>query len=203
MQHNLHIAIVSKYSMFLHYLSCPLFAPLQCASDALSCCIYLIFRLFFGTSSRNTLQSTLNSIFSTTPFHHHPNPTPLLTPHPSHSPALLHLSCTQLSSSHHSRTHHSHPSLAPVITSIIRHPSLITYVTNRYSHFTYHSFPPQIDVPFNHYSIYYLRNDCRTAIGLRVKDGIVLGVEKIIVSKMLEPTSNRRVNNVDKHVGIV
>jgi len=41
-----------------------------------------------------------------------------------------------------------------------------------------------------------------TAIGLRVKDGIVLGVEKIIVSKMLEPGSNRRVNNVDKHVGI-
>jgi len=41
-----------------------------------------------------------------------------------------------------------------------------------------------------------------TAIGLRVKDGVVLGVEKIIVSKMLESGSNRRVSTVDKHVGM-
>eukprot|EP01111_Echinosteliopsis_oligospora_P013641 TRINITY_DN493_c0_g1_i1.p1 TRINITY_DN493_c0_g1~~TRINITY_DN493_c0_g1_i1.p1 ORF type:complete len:249 (+),score=67.85 TRINITY_DN493_c0_g1_i1:74-820(+) len=41
-----------------------------------------------------------------------------------------------------------------------------------------------------------------TSVGIRCKDGVVLGVEKIIVSKMLEPTSNRRISTVDKHVGM-
>eukprot|EP01110_Echinostelium_bisporum_P001431 TRINITY_DN13417_c0_g1_i1.p1 TRINITY_DN13417_c0_g1~~TRINITY_DN13417_c0_g1_i1.p1 ORF type:complete len:249 (+),score=56.38 TRINITY_DN13417_c0_g1_i1:37-783(+) len=41
-----------------------------------------------------------------------------------------------------------------------------------------------------------------TAIGIKCKDGVVFGVEKIIVSKMLEPNSNRRISNVDKHVGL-
>jgi len=40
-----------------------------------------------------------------------------------------------------------------------------------------------------------------TAIGVRVKDGIVLGVEKLVISKMLEPTSNKRILPVDRHVG--
>jgi len=41
-----------------------------------------------------------------------------------------------------------------------------------------------------------------TAIGLQVKDGVVLGVEKIIVSKMLVEGSNKRILHVDKHVGV-
>jgi len=41
-----------------------------------------------------------------------------------------------------------------------------------------------------------------TAIGIRVKDGVVLGAEKLIISKMLEPGSNRRISSIDKHVGL-
>jgi len=41
-----------------------------------------------------------------------------------------------------------------------------------------------------------------TAIGIRCKDGVVLGVEKLVVSKMLVAGSNRRVHAVDKHAGI-
>jgi len=40
-----------------------------------------------------------------------------------------------------------------------------------------------------------------TAIGIRVKDGIVLGVEKLVISKMLEPGSNRRIMGIDRHSG--
>lgn len=43
----------------------------------------------------------------------------------------------------------------------------------------------------------------RTAIGIRVKDGVVLAVEKLIQSKLLVPGANRRIQNVDRHVGIV
>mmetsp|Transcript_6324 Transcript_6324/g.6873 ORF Transcript_6324/g.6873 Transcript_6324/m.6873 type:complete len:254 (+) Transcript_6324:49-810(+) len=41
-----------------------------------------------------------------------------------------------------------------------------------------------------------------TSIGLKCTDGVVLGCEKIVLSKMLEPSSNRRVNIIDKHVGL-
>lgn len=41
-----------------------------------------------------------------------------------------------------------------------------------------------------------------TAVGIRVKDGVVLGVEKIILSKMLEENSNRRIFTIDKHAGL-
>ncbi|KXN71149.1 N-terminal nucleophile aminohydrolase [Conidiobolus coronatus NRRL 28638] len=41
-----------------------------------------------------------------------------------------------------------------------------------------------------------------TAIGLRVKDGVVLAVEKIVQSKLLVPGSNRRIHGVDRHVGM-
>jgi len=41
-----------------------------------------------------------------------------------------------------------------------------------------------------------------TAIGVRVKDGVVLGVEKLVRSKMLEPGSNRRINTADTHIGM-
>lgn len=43
----------------------------------------------------------------------------------------------------------------------------------------------------------------RTAIGLRVKDGVVLAVEKVVHSKLLVPAANRRIQTVDKHVGLV
>ncbi|KAH9843922.1 20S proteasome subunit [Rhodofomes roseus] len=41
-----------------------------------------------------------------------------------------------------------------------------------------------------------------TAIGLRVKDGVVLAVEKIIHSKLLVPDANRRIQTIDKHIGM-
>ncbi|KAI0660851.1 20S proteasome subunit [Cubamyces menziesii] len=41
-----------------------------------------------------------------------------------------------------------------------------------------------------------------TAIGLRVKNGIVLAVEKLVHSKLLIPEANRRIYTVDKHIGI-
>jgi len=40
-----------------------------------------------------------------------------------------------------------------------------------------------------------------TAIGVRVKDGIVFAVEKLVISKMLVPGSNRRISSIDRHCG--
>lgn len=48
-----------------------------------------------------------------------------------------------------------------------------------------------------------LTHNCRTAISLRCKDGVVFAVEKVITSKMLEPTSNRRILPIDMHLGMV
>jgi len=42
-----------------------------------------------------------------------------------------------------------------------------------------------------------------TAIALRCTDGVVFAVEKIVQSKMLEPGSNRRIQTIDKHIGMV
>lgn len=42
-----------------------------------------------------------------------------------------------------------------------------------------------------------------TAIGLRVKDGVVLAVEKLIHSKLLVPEGNRRIQTIDRHIGLV
>jgi len=41
-----------------------------------------------------------------------------------------------------------------------------------------------------------------TAVGVRCIDGVVLGVEKLVSSKMLVEGSNRRIMNVDVHCGI-
>uniref|UniRef100_A0A7S3VKX5 Proteasome subunit alpha type-3 n=1 Tax=Dunaliella tertiolecta TaxID=3047 RepID=A0A7S3VKX5_DUNTE len=41
-----------------------------------------------------------------------------------------------------------------------------------------------------------------TVVGLKVKDGVVMGVEKLIVSKLLVEGSNRRIFNVDRHAGM-
>mmetsp|Transcript_40904 Transcript_40904/g.130680 ORF Transcript_40904/g.130680 Transcript_40904/m.130680 type:complete len:82 (-) Transcript_40904:709-954(-) len=42
-----------------------------------------------------------------------------------------------------------------------------------------------------------------TAIGVKCKDGVVLGVEKLVISKMLVEGSNRRIHTVDRHAGMV
>lgn len=41
-----------------------------------------------------------------------------------------------------------------------------------------------------------------TALGVRCKDGIVLAVEKPLASKMLLPTSSRRIHTIDEHSGL-
>lgn len=40
------------------------------------------------------------------------------------------------------------------------------------------------------------------ALGVRCVDGVVLGVEKLLPSKMLLRTSNRRIHTVDRHAGL-
>ncbi|KAK6462499.1 proteasome component C1 [Scheffersomyces coipomensis] len=42
-----------------------------------------------------------------------------------------------------------------------------------------------------------------TSIGIKCKDGIVLAVEKIINSKLLVPGKNKRIQTIDKHIGVV
>ncbi|XP_016129589.1 proteasome subunit alpha type-3 [Sinocyclocheilus grahami] len=42
-----------------------------------------------------------------------------------------------------------------------------------------------------------------TAIGIRCKDGVVFGVEKLVLSKLYEEGSNKRIFNIDRHVGMV
>ncbi|XP_032497562.1 proteasome subunit alpha type-3-like [Phocoena sinus] len=41
-----------------------------------------------------------------------------------------------------------------------------------------------------------------TAIGIRCKDGAVFGVEKLVLSKFYEEGANKRLFNVDRHVGM-
>ena len=41
-----------------------------------------------------------------------------------------------------------------------------------------------------------------TAIGIRCKDGIVFGVEKLVLSKLYVEGSNKRLFNVDRRVGM-
>ncbi|KAK5917525.1 hypothetical protein CgunFtcFv8_012408 [Champsocephalus gunnari] len=41
-----------------------------------------------------------------------------------------------------------------------------------------------------------------TAIAIRCKDGVVFGVEKLILSKLYEQGSNKRIFNIDRHVGM-
>jgi 20S proteasome subunit alpha 7 len=42
-----------------------------------------------------------------------------------------------------------------------------------------------------------------TVIGLRGKDGVVLAAEKLVMSKLHEAGTNKRIFNIDKHVGMV
>merc|ERR1719369_858618 len=41
-----------------------------------------------------------------------------------------------------------------------------------------------------------------TAVGIRGKDGVVFAVEKIVTSKLFEKGANRRIANIDTHVGM-
>ncbi|CAK7892367.1 probable proteasome subunit alpha type-7 [[Candida] anglica] len=41
-----------------------------------------------------------------------------------------------------------------------------------------------------------------TSIGLKCKDGVVLAVEKIISSKLLVPGKNKRIQTIDRHIGV-
>jgi len=43
----------------------------------------------------------------------------------------------------------------------------------------------------------------RTVIGIKCKDGVVLGVEKILHSRLLKKHVNRRIMTVDLHAGFV
>lgn len=45
--------------------------------------------------------------------------------------------------------------------------------------------------------------NCRTAIAIRGKDGVVFAVEKLITSKLHERSVNRRICTIDRHVGVV
>ncbi|XP_041352670.1 proteasome subunit alpha type-3-like [Gigantopelta aegis] len=40
-----------------------------------------------------------------------------------------------------------------------------------------------------------------TAIGIRGKDGVVFGVEKLVTSKLYEAGTNKRIFNIDRHIG--
>lgn len=42
-----------------------------------------------------------------------------------------------------------------------------------------------------------------TAMGLRCKDGVVFGVEKLVTSKLYEPSTNKRIYTIDRHIGMV
>lgn len=48
-----------------------------------------------------------------------------------------------------------------------------------------------------------LSRPCRTAIGIRTKDGVVLAVEKLVHSELLLKGTNRRIQTIDPHVGMV
>jgi 20S proteasome subunit alpha 7 len=43
---------------------------------------------------------------------------------------------------------------------------------------------------------------CSVGVALRVKDGIIFGVEKLTIAKMMIPSSNKRIFNIDTHVGM-
>ena len=53
------------------------------------------------------------------------------------------------------------------------------------------------------YFIFFASDVSSTTVGLKVKDGVVLGVEKLIQSKLLVPGSNKRIQTADLHVGVV
>ena len=45
--------------------------------------------------------------------------------------------------------------------------------------------------------------DSRTAIAIKGKDVVVFAVENIVTSKLYEPGCNKRIYNIDRHIGMV
>lgn len=43
---------------------------------------------------------------------------------------------------------------------------------------------------------------CRTVVAIRGKDGIVFGVEKLVLSKLYEKGANKRIFHIDHHIGM-
>ena len=43
----------------------------------------------------------------------------------------------------------------------------------------------------------------RTIVGIRGKDGVVFGVEKLVLSKLYEYGANKRIMHIDNHIGMV
>jgi len=43
----------------------------------------------------------------------------------------------------------------------------------------------------------------RTIVGVKCKDGVILGAEKQVFSKLLVEHTNRRIFNVDRSAGVV
>eukprot|EP00111_Clytia_hemisphaerica_P016101 TCONS_00047654-protein len=41
-----------------------------------------------------------------------------------------------------------------------------------------------------------------TAVGIRCKDGVIFGVEKLVTSKLYEPGTGKRIFTIDRHVGM-
>ena len=48
-----------------------------------------------------------------------------------------------------------------------------------------------------------LSHDYSTAIAIRGKDGVVFAVEKLVTSKLYEKGANKRIFNIDSHIGMV
>ena len=42
-----------------------------------------------------------------------------------------------------------------------------------------------------------------TAVAIRGKDGVVFGVEKLVLSKLYEAGANKRIFHIDRHIGLV
>ena len=42
-----------------------------------------------------------------------------------------------------------------------------------------------------------------SAVGIRCKDGVVFGVEKLVTSKLYEAGTGKRIFTIDRHVGMV
>jgi 20S proteasome alpha/beta subunit len=43
----------------------------------------------------------------------------------------------------------------------------------------------------------------RTVVGIRGKNGVVFGVEKLVQSKLYEHGANKRIFHIDRHIGMV
>ncbi|PVD26036.1 hypothetical protein C0Q70_13704 [Pomacea canaliculata] len=58
----------------------------------------------------------------------------------------------------------------------------------------------QYDLSASHFSL--MAEYFSTAIGIRGKDGVVFGVEKLVTSKLYEQGANKRIFNIDRHIGV-